>query len=135
MGYMLKALAVAGAAALFALRVNRIMAAGFGEGAVRLLIPVVEEGLKTGSALLFGLSVPVVHIGFGLYEAGYDLLANPGVGRTRRWLAAFLAIIGHGIFGWLTWWLLWSKGSAILALALACTVHCLWNATVLGIKR
>ncbi|NLA58025.1 MAG: hypothetical protein GX855_03855 [Firmicutes bacterium] len=134
MEYVVKALAIAGLAASFALKINRIMVNRFGEGAVKFLIPLVEEVLKTGSARLFGFSVPVIHLGFGLYEAGYDLLANPGTG-TKRWLAALLALIGHGLFGWVTWQLMTLTGSLVLAAASACTAHVFWNMVVLVMKR
>ncbi len=132
---MVKELAAAGIAALLALKINRAMVNRFGEGAVKFLIPIGEEGLKTGLALLFGLSVPVVHLSFGLYEAGYDLLANPGSGSTKRWTAALLAITGHGLFGWVTWQLIRLKGSIILAAVSASAVHVVWNIIVLIIKR
>ncbi|NLY51358.1 MAG: hypothetical protein GX063_00420 [Firmicutes bacterium] len=134
MEYMVKALAVAGLAAFCAFKINRVMVNRFGEGAVKFLIPLAEEGLKTGSALLFGFSVPVVHLGFGLYEAGYDLLANPGAG-IKRWMAALLAIMGHGLFGWVTGQLIKLKGSPILAVGSAYAVHVVWNIIVLIMKR
>ena len=52
---MIKAIAVSGLAALFAYVLNRSMVARAGDRAVKLLIPLVEEGLKTGLLGPFGL--------------------------------------------------------------------------------
>jgi hypothetical protein len=129
---MIKATAVSGLAALFAYGLNRLMVARAGDRAVKLLIPLVEEGLKTGLALAFSVSVVTVHVGFGTYEAIYDIVANQGVGKGKRWFAALLACLGHGLFGWLTLFLLELRLSSILAIVLVSAVHGCWNILALA---
>lgn len=123
---------VSGLAALIAYAMNRLIVSVFGDGAVRLLVPIVEEGLKTGLALTFAVSLPIVHMSFGIYEAIYDVLANRGVGRSRRWLAALLAFLGHSIFGWLTWFFLELGLVSVFAIVLVGTVHACWNIVALA---
>lgn len=129
---MIKAIAVSGLAALFAYVLNRSMVARAGDRAVKLLIPLLEEGLKTGFALALSVSVVAVHIGFGAYEAIYDILANQGVSGGKRWFAALLAFLGHGLFGWLTLFLLELRLSSILAIVLVSAVHGCWNILALA---
>ncbi len=135
MEHAAKALAVAGSAAFLALKINRVLMRRFGEHAVQFLIPLAEEAIKTGSAVLLQFSVVSIHLGFGLCEAGYDLIANPEVGSAKRLGAALLAIAGHGLFGWITWLLMELVGSVFFAVAAAYMVHVLWNLVVFNIKR
>ena len=129
---MIKAMAVSGLAALFAYVLNRLMVTRVGDGAIKILIPLLEEGLKTGLALAFPIPVLTMHIGFGIYEAIYDILANPGVGGGKRWVAALLALLGHGLFGWLTLFLLELRLPGILAIVLVGAVHGCWNILALA---
>ncbi len=130
---MIKAvIAVSGIAAFFAYIINRLVVIISGDGAVKLLVPMVEEGLKTGFALGFAVPVLIVHMGFGIYEAIYDILANPGVSRGRRWLAALLAFSGHSIFGWLTCFFLDLGIMSIVVIVLVGTVHGCWNIVALA---
>ena len=100
----------------FSLKINRVLMRRFGEHAVQFLIPLAEEAIKTGSAVLLQFSVVSIHLGFGLCEAGYDLIANPEVGSAKRLGAALLAIAGHGLFGWITWLLMELVGSVFFLL-------------------
>jgi hypothetical protein len=129
---IIKAMVVSGLAAFFAYMINRVMVSVSGDGAIKLLVPIVEEGLKTGLALAFTVSLPIVHMSFGIYEAIYDILANPGVGRSKRWLAAVLAFSGHSIFGWLTWVFLDLGLASVFAIVLVGIVHGCWNIAALA---
>ncbi len=129
---MMRVIAVSGLAALFAYTLNRLVVARSGDSAVKLLVPVMEESLKTGFALAFAVSVPLVHMGFGMYEAVYDFFANPEVGKHRRCLAALLAFLGHAIFGWLTWVVLELRLAALLAIMVVGAMHICWNTLVLA---
>jgi len=128
---MIKVIAVSGLASLFAYGINRWMVGKLGDRAVKLLVPIGEEGLKTGFALVFRVSVPITHLGFGVYEAIYDISANPGVDRGKRWLAALLALLGHTLFGWLTWFIIDLGWASILAILLVGIVHGCWNMVAL----
>ncbi|NLJ86147.1 MAG: hypothetical protein GX322_06875 [Firmicutes bacterium] len=126
-GHMIKAVGISGLAAFLAYAINRLMVITYGERAVKFLIPALEEGLKTSLSLFFQVEIPVVHAFFGAYEALYDLAANPGSRPARRWLAAVAALVGHGLFGYLTWILLEHEFHALIAVGIVGLLHCLWN--------
>lgn len=125
-------MAISGLAAFLAYAINRWIVARYGEWTIKLLVPAMEEGLKTGLAIVFGGPLVAIHILFGIYEAGYDLVANPGVRVQNRWLAALAAAIGHGVFGTVTWVLLARGLNPLLGIGVVTLVHGLWNAFVLS---
>ena len=127
----MKAMAISGLTAFLAYAINRWIVDRYGEWAIKLLVPAVEEGLKTGLSIAFGGSLIATHILFGIYEAGYDLVANPGVKVRNRWFAALAALTGHGIFGAITWLLLARGLDPLLSVGIVGLVHGLWNAFVL----
>ena len=130
-GNMIKAMAISGLAAFLAYAVNRLMVARCGEWAIKFLVPIIEEGLKTGLSLGFAVSIPAIHSLFGIYEAGYDLAANPGARPQEKWLAALAACVGHGVFGGVTWLLLARGLGAVSSIGMVGILHGLWNALAL----
>ncbi|MCL6610444.1 MAG: hypothetical protein K6T66_02765 [Peptococcaceae bacterium] len=93
--------------------------------------PVLEEAIKTGSALFFNVSVPGTHILFGVLEAAGDYTW----GGRQRITAALCGIAAHTIFG-LTTYLITSAGYPVYtAVTASIAVHAAWNAAVLKLAR
>lgn len=99
----------------------------FGRFGIIYLAPAVEEVLKTGMALWLGALVPASHILFGLIEAVWDM-----AGRGRKGVYAGLAgVLGHTVFGLITFFVLRLTHNALPALAAAYLTHMGWNLAVL----
>lgn len=94
-----------------------------GDAAVLFYIPPLEETVKTGSAVLFSTSIPLVHLVFGLIEAVHDYLAS------SRWgvFAGVLSILGHGLFGLITYVIYFFTYSWIFSILTASIIHIIWN--------
>lgn len=114
-------------AAAAAWLLNGLLVKGYNTRGLIFLAPLLEEGVKTGSALLFGTSILLVHITFGLLEAAWDML-----GDWRKGLYAGLAgLVGHTIFGLISTFL-WQYSELVgLALAGGYVAHMAYNYTVL----
>ncbi|MGI6038012.1 MAG: hypothetical protein ACOYD6_07270 [Limnochordia bacterium] len=112
-------------AALLAYGANRLVVGLWGQRAVALLVPAIEELAKTGLAVVMNQPLLGVHIIFGLLEAIYDARK----GGQARWSASLASIVGHGFFGLLTFSL--ARGSLPLAIGAAWLVHALWNSCTL----
>lgn len=91
--------------------------------------PVLEECIKTGSAIIFNVSVPGTHILFGIMEAVGDY----AWGGKWKILSAISGMIAHTIFGLVTYFLMGVYPVFISVLA-AITVHMVWNITVLKLS-
>ena len=128
---MLKAMVLSGLAAFLAYVINHWVVGRYGEKAIKFAVPLIEEILKTGVALMFRGPLVIIHIGFGLYEAVYDLVANPQALPGERLFAAFAALMGHGIFGGTTLLLVTLGLNPALSAGLVGLVHGLWNNYVL----
>lgn len=96
-----------------------------GRGGVVYLAPAAEEIAKTGLAIAVGASVPATHILFGLLEALWD-----GAGK-KDIPAGLAALLGHTLFGLITYLTLLFSGSAVPALFFAYIAHMGWNTMVL----
>jgi hypothetical protein len=107
--------------------INSLITGKLGAVAIFSLVPLIEEMLKTGFALLFNSSVLYTHLTFGLVEAVFDVL-RPGHNQAP---AGVVGIISHGLYGWLTYKVLTLSGSVWLAMASAVALHSLWNAGVI----
>lgn len=108
------------AAAAFIL--NRYLVGVMGEGAIAKLIPAVEEILKTGSALLWGTSIPFTHGVFGAVEAIHEIQASP-----RGLWSGIMAFINHLFYGIVTLAVMEVAGGWFWGLAGAIALHTLWN--------
>ena len=127
----LKAIVLSGLAAFLAYAFNRWAVGRYGEEAIRLLIPIVEEGLKTGFAIKFAAPLLAVHVSFGFLEATYDYLANPGVRPAGRGLASLAALAGHTVFGGITALLIAKGLGPLLGIIITGLLHSFWNMSIL----
>lgn len=93
--------------------------------------PVLEEGLKTGSALFFAVPVPATHILFGVLEAAWDLFRGGG----GKIPAALAGVAVHTIFGLVTYFLISAGLSAYTAVLAAAAAHVAWNSAVIRFSR
>lgn len=104
---------------------NTLLLRYFGNQVIISYSPIVEELAKTLCSYYLGADILVTHIIFGILEAGYDWLKKNS--EDRGLLAAFLSIIGHGLFGGLTVGVFYVSGSIFLGIAIAACVHLIWN--------
>lgn len=93
------------------------------------LSPALEEILKTLSAYYFAADILVTHLVFGLIEAVYDWVQTRGQGVT----AALLSVIGHGLFGGVTFFTAQSAGIYV-GLAAGIVIHLIWNTVMVRLK-
>ena len=124
----LRVIPAALAAALIAYRLNDLAVGQWGDGAIRLIVPAIEELCKTGGAWLLGAPIIPVHILFGAMEGAFDGL------RAGRWAAGALGLLGHASFGAVTGWVA-QRGGFPLAILAAWTGHALWNNLTLWIAE
>ncbi|NPV26911.1 MAG: hypothetical protein HPY81_05515 [Firmicutes bacterium] len=99
------------------------------QGNPRLLIilPFVEELLKTYVAVLFGGSVWLSHFTFGSVEAVYDLAKHA----RENVSASVISFLGHAGFGFLTVLVYVVTGEWLVAVLSSAMVHTAWNYLVL----
>lgn len=98
---------------------NAFLVRRWGDICVVWVVPALEESVKTVTALLLGASLIFVHVFFGLAEAAHDLYASRRFG---FWSAAS-ALISHGVFGLITYWVWRLGGMWPLAIAAAALAH------------
>jgi hypothetical protein len=103
--------------------VNVFLVKRGGDWLIIWVIPWLEEGIKTGTALLFGTSVPYTHSIFGLIEAVHDYYASP---RWGYW-AALSSLFSHWFFGQCTIYVQQKTDSWSLGVIGAGFVHTFWN--------
>lgn len=111
--------------------INSKTVARFGTVAIFSLVPLTEEFLKTGLALVFNSPIFYSHLTFGLVEAVFDVL-QPGKSQAP---AGIMSIISHGFYGWLTQKLLTLTGNTWLAITLTIALHSLWNVGVVFVAK
>jgi hypothetical protein len=113
----LAGLGAAGAAyALNSLALRRV-----GQDGLWLVVPALEEALKSGIPGALGLPIVPAHIAFGVTEAAYEVS-----GRRPSAVAALLAMATHAGFGLLTA-LLARQGGIGPAVVAAAAAHSLYN--------
>lgn len=101
-----------------------------GPAGITFIGPVLEEGIKTGTALLLDVSVPWTHLVFGVIEAGGDC----AWGGRQKLPAAVFGVAAHTIFGLVTYFLIGAGLPAYVAALGAATVHVGWNSAVIRIS-
>lgn len=126
---IVKALLSAAVAAGFAMVFNTVLKRA-GQFGVAFLAPFFEEWLKTGSAMIFNVPLPVTHILFGVYEAAGDCVWG---GRFRL-LAALFGVMAHTAFGLITYFALGAGYHIVIAVIAASAVHVSWNILVLRLS-
>ena len=119
----LAALAAMGAAGLSWLINGFIMR--LGPRGLIYLAPAAEEVAKTGLALALGACVPAAHIFFGLLESLWD-----GAGK-KNIPAGVSALLGHTVFGLITYYVFIFSGEPAPAMICAYFAHAGWNSLVL----
>jgi hypothetical protein len=110
--------------------INRLVFERLGTWSLVTVVPLVEELLKTGLAVLLQASLWWVHVGFGALEASLDIRQRPRPAPMVGYLAAWCSVIGHGAFGAVTMWGWSSTGSWLWGYALGSGLHLLWNVWV-----
>jgi len=101
-----------------------------GRSGIVLYTPIFEETAKTAVALVFGASIPITHILFGILESLGDYVW----GGKQKILAAACSVAAHTIFGLLTIFVLNSGYPYVTAILSAIAVHVLWNNIVLKVS-
>lgn len=119
------------AAAILSYIINTKALKLLGPKAIIYVAPIIEESLKTGLAVIFGGSIIVAHMTFGIVEAIYDFFNNRG---SSAFFAGMAGALSHTLFGVITILSFRCSGSIITAMIFAIAVHMLWNRLVTGIK-
>jgi hypothetical protein len=113
-------------AALAAWFVNRWMVDRWGDPAVAVTVPILEEILKTSAAILLGTSIYYAHFSFGLVEAIWDMKAN-----NNGFRPAVFSLVTHSIFGLITIIVYRLSGFLTLGITFSIIVHILWNSYII----
>lgn len=88
--------------------------------------PVVEEAAKTLFAYYLGADIIMVHVTFGIIEAGYDWYSK----NSNQFWPPLLSIAGHSLFGAGTVAVFLRTGSLWLGLAAGVMLHLAYNLIV-----
>ncbi|HEY3314724.1 MAG TPA: hypothetical protein VGL40_05500 [Bacillota bacterium] len=115
-------------AAMVALVANRVAVGDGRRTAVAVLVPLLEETAKTGSALFLTAPILATHALFGAIELVYDV-AKPSKAGLFAGLVGLAGHLGFGTAAALVWRRTGSGPAAVLA---ATMVHVLFNSVVIG---
>lgn len=111
-------------AALFSYICNKWVLRGLGDIAIVVVVPFIEETLKTASSIIIGTSIIGTHFIFGLIEGIYDIVnSSKSIG---KW-AALASIISHSIFGLVTYLTIKAGYSVYWGIFLSWLIHSTWN--------
>lgn len=117
-------------AAAFAYVINRYLVNRFGANTIVFITPILEEGLKTGLAILLHAVILPVHVVFGLVEGIYDLkTSRVGI------LAGLMSILWHTAFGLITVLVAVVMGNLVYGLLAAIFIHYVGNSIVVKPKE
>ncbi len=116
--------------AVLAYILNRVLVRRFGAGVIIFITPIVEEGLKTGLAILFRTLILPVHVFFGIIEGIYDLKTSR-LGTT----AGLLSVLWHTVFGLVTIMVQQIMGHIVYGLLAAIFLHYIGNSIVVKPKE
>jgi hypothetical protein len=95
----------------------------FGPKSILYLIPLIEEILKTFSAIIFNTSIIYSHTVFGTIEAGRSLSSWRNQGLTQG-LTIFM---GNILFGYITSEFYYLYQTKLIAISGAYFLHIIWN--------
>ncbi|AEG58479.1 hypothetical protein [Desulforamulus ruminis] len=123
-------LAAALLAAGLAWLANGLILPAAGNRGIALLTPLVEETVKTLTAVILETSILWTHVFFGLLEALVEIIRR-GVAGLAPGCAALAA---HSLFGLLTVWI-YGQFGLVPSLALAYLAHAAWNGVVVAVNR
>lgn len=111
-------------AALFSYICNKWVLKISGDIAIVVVVPFIEETLKTVSSIIIGTSIIGTHFIFGLIEGIYDIVnSSKSIG---KW-AALASIISHSIFGLVTHLTIKAGYPFYWGIFLAWLIHSTWN--------
>jgi hypothetical protein len=113
-------------AAVIAWFINRRMVNYWGDSAIAVIVPILEEVLKTSIAVLLGASIFYAHFTFGLMEAIWDMKVN-----INGFRPALYSLITHSIFGFITIIVYKLSGFLTLGISVSIIVHVLWNSYII----
>jgi hypothetical protein len=116
------AAAIIAAAAAWLL--NRLAVDYLGDRSIAWVVPLVEEGCKTGAALWLGAPLLLTHGAFGMVEAWLDIQGH------HNYRAGWISLAGHLFYGWLTAWAWTVTGHWGWGLLSAVLVHTGWNTLI-----
>lgn len=114
-------------AALGAWVINRLLVKRWGDAAVSVLVPVIEELLKTLLAFSLASSIFLSHFTFGIIEAIWDIKTN-----VRGLKPGLMGIITHIVFGFITILVFQLTGFLSLAILLSIIAHITWNSIIIN---
>ncbi|MGI6575798.1 MAG: hypothetical protein ACOX3A_08160 [bacterium] len=109
---------------------NKTVLKLFGAPVVVLLVPLIEEATKTGSAFYWDDSILGTHLFFGLSEAFYDI----GTGE-KRVAAPIFSFLGHGLFGLAASITVSRTDSILLGMVMGTFLHSIWNGVMVNIFK
>ncbi|MCC5911232.1 MAG: hypothetical protein JJT76_12415 [Clostridiaceae bacterium] len=111
-------------ASLVAYLGNKLILRVFNEEGLTILVPLLEEIVKTTFAFLLGTSIVGVHFIFGCVEGIYDIITSSK--KIGKW-AAVASILSHSFFGIVTYLTFLKTGYSFIAVLLSWIFHSGWN--------
>lgn len=103
---------------------NRIIIAKAGNKGIVSLIPIVEELLKSLTAVYLGASIISVHSVFGAIESGYEI---KGAKSIKGVLGGITSFAMHGLLGLVTAAVWTWTNNLFLGIGASAMLHSLWN--------
>ena len=116
-------------ASLFSFIINNRVISCFGDKAVVLYIPIIEEFSKTYFAFAINGNIIFSHMVFGTVEAIYDLYNSP---RKYSLTASMLSLLSHTVLGVIAFYAIKLSGSLMFSVLLSVIIHSLWNRFITG---
>lgn len=96
--------------------------------AIIYLVPFTEEVTKSSLAIIIGAPLVLSHLFFGMIEAVFDQFNNK-----NGFLAGMVSILGHTLFGYITYIVFVYKESYLFGIFAGYLLHMLWNLFVMEI--
>jgi len=109
---------------------NRILINKLGNIAMVIIIPILEEMLKSFIPALLGASLFFSHATFGTVEAVYEIYTTRN---TKAVFGGIISFIFHLLLGALTLLFMDITGSLILSVFAAAVIHSIWNRMITNI--
>lgn len=103
---------------------NRIIIEKAGNKGIVSLIPIVEELLKSLTAVYLGTSIISVHSVFGAIEAGYEIRGAKSI---KGVLGGITSFVMHGLLGLVTAAVWTWTNNLFLGIGASAMLHSLWN--------
>ncbi|MFZ5945275.1 MAG: hypothetical protein ACOYVD_14315 [Bacillota bacterium] len=117
-------------AAFFAWFLNRIIVRRWGDAAIIVPVPIIEETLKTVGAVLFSTSIFYTHLVFGIIEGIWDIKVN-----IKGLLPGIMSLLTHSFFGLVTTYFHQLTGYISMAILVSIICHIGWNSFIIRKSR